>query len=83
MSDAAVTVLVAGLVQVVTTICGVAILWLKTREAAQKSQAAVDATVQGNAKVEEVHELVNGQKAEMLAEITALKGEVARLKSPG
>ncbi len=40
MSDAAATILVAGLVQIVVAICGVAVLWIKAQEAAVLAAAA-------------------------------------------
>ncbi len=82
MTDTVAMALIAAVVTIATTAASTLLIWLKAAEATKAGQAAHDVAAQNLGQTVAVHELVNSQKAALVAEIAALKAEVQRLTPP-
>ncbi len=76
MNEAVGIALISGIVSIFTSLIGVLVLWLKMQN--DKTDANTKNTVMSK-KVSEVHDIVNSQRAEMQAEISALKETITAM----
>jgi len=88
LSDLVLLALINGVVSIIVAAIGAWVLWRKGQENVRVAKRDVELTTEVQAKVELVHEIVNGGRAAMVREIDEqrkhiddLNGEIRDLQS--